>query len=108
MDWNISMVKGDTMAFGVELCSDTNDTPFTDAVEMEFNVKSSYDHNDMVFQLTNGDGITSLGDGQYIVRCAPEKTADVDAGDYYYDFSVMANGDVFTFLRGVLMIEEEV
>ena len=109
MDWNISMVKGDTLSFGVVLCADLDDTPFTDTLESaSFSVKSSYDHTQMIFQKTLNDGFTPVGDGEYILRVAPEDTENVDAGDYYYDFEIGANGDRFTFLRGMLTIKESV
>lgn len=108
MDWNISMVKGDTMSFGVELV-DENDAPFTEALESAaFSVKSSYDHTQMVLQKTLGDGFTQVDTGAYVLRVAPEDTANVDAGDYYYDFEIGCNGDRFTFMRGMLSIKESV
>ena len=100
-DQNISMVKGDTLSFGLEI------EGLTDLDSAYFTCKKDLDESP-VFQKSIGNGITKLTDGQYIVRIAPEDTNDIEAGKYFYDLQISANSDVFTILRGVLDILQDV
>ncbi len=103
MECNMSMVRGDTLSFGIEIedFDQDLDTVF-------FSCKSNYDDSAYVFQKSLGDGITKVETGKYIVRVAPEDTKDVSVGKYYYDLEIGANSDIFTVLRGVLDIEYDV
>ena len=103
MDSNLIMTKGDTMSFGLQFINQP-----VELSEAFFSVKRNYDDADYVFQKTLGNGISKISDNQYEVRVAPEDTDDLDAGYYYYDFQVGANGDKFTFLRGMLTLLPEV
>jgi hypothetical protein len=105
-DRYITMVKGDTLAFGVELI-DQFEQPI-DIDDAVFVAKKNYTDADAVFEKTLGDGIEKISDGVYTVRVAPEDTADNEAGRYYYGFRVMLNGDVFTIMRGIIELEPEV
>lgn len=105
-DKYITMVKGDTLAFGVEI-EDENGSPvnITDAV---FIAKKTYNALASVFEVSLGDGITKIADGVYSVRVAPEDTADNEPGRYFYQFKVMKNTDVYTIMRGIIELEPEV
>ena len=105
-DKYITMVKGDTLAFGVEI-EDENGSPvnITDAV---FIAKKTYNALTSVFEVSLGDGITKIADGVYSVRVAPEDTADNEPGRYFYQFKVMKNTDVYTIMRGIIELEPEV
>lgn len=105
-DRYITMVKGDTLAFGVELI-DQFEQPI-DIDDAVFVAKKNYTDAEAVFEKTLGDGIEKISDGVYSVRVAPEDTADNEAGRYYYGFRVMLNGDVFTIMRGIIELEPEV
>lgn len=108
MDCNLSMVRGDTMTFGVEL-EDENGALFTQDLESAyFTCKTSYDADDAVFQKDLTYGITKVATGQYVVRVAPQDTENIEAGQYYYDFEIGVNSDIFTVLKGVLTIENDV
>lgn len=105
-DKYITMVKGDTLSFGVELADETGaPVDITDAV---FVARKTYNATASVFEKTLGNGITKVDDGIYSVRVAPEDTADNDAGRYYYQFKVMKNDDVYTIMRGIIELEPEV
>lgn len=105
-DKYITMVKGDTLSFGVVLEDDTGSpVNITGAV---FVARKSYSATTSVFEKTLGNGITKVEDGIYSVRVAPEDTADNDAGRYYYQFKVMKNSDVYTIMRGIIELEPEV
>ena len=105
-DKYITMVKGDTLSFGIELADETGaPVDITDAV---FVARKTYNATARVFEKTLGNGITKVDDGIYSVRVAPEDTADNDAGRYYYQFKVMKNSDVYTIMRGIIELEPEV
>lgn len=103
MEQNITMVRGDTLSFGMEF--EDLDQDLTSAY---FSVKKSYSDSSYTLQKSLGSGITKVETGKYRVRVAPSDTANVDAGNYFYDLQVSANSDVFTILRGMLTILPEV
>ena len=101
-DRYIRMPKGDTLSFGLEfegLDQDLDTAYFT--CRRNFTEAA-------VFQKSLGNGITKQEAGKYVVRVAPEDTKDLEAGKYYYDHEIGANGDVFTILKGVLELERDV
>lgn len=101
---NITMIKGDTLAFGIEI--DGLDGQDLDSAF--FTCKEIPTSSDYIFKKSLGEGITNNGDGTYSVRVAPEDTADVTAGDYYYDLQIGVNGDVYTLMLGLLTILQDV
>lgn len=111
-DQNISMVRGDTLAFGIELYEEGNGEELElfaqDLDSAYFTCKQNYTDALNAFQKSLGNGITKLDDGQYVVRIAPEDTANMEAGKYFYDFQISVNDDVFTILKGVLELEHDV
>lgn len=96
-DENITLVRGDTLSFGIVLYGDvqTLDSAF-------FTVKKDYNDTSNVFQKSIGSGISESLDGEYVVRVAPEDTIDLELGRYYYDVQVVSGQDNFTILRGIL------
>lgn len=105
-DTYITMVKGDTLAFGVEF-EDQSGNPI-DIDTAFFTCKKNYNDDSNTFQKSLGNGITRADVGQYRVKVAPSDTISKEAGKYFYDFQVSKNGDVFTFMRGVLELEQDV
>ena len=103
MEQSISMVRGDTLSFGIQM-----DGLEQDLDSMFFSCKENYDDLDYIFQKSIGDGIEKVSTGVYTVRVAPEDTQDITAGQYYYDLQVSVNGDVFTLLKGILEVEWDV
>lgn len=101
-DQNISMIRGDTFAFGVEI--EGLDQNLSSAY---FTCRKSFD-GEIVFQKSLSHGISKVTTGQYRVRVAPEDTKQVEAGQYYYDLEIGANSDIFTILKGTLTIEHDV
>lgn len=95
-DENITLVRGDTLSFGLVMYGDvqTLDRAY-------FTVKKDYDASP-VFQKTMGNGISLIDTGEYSVRVSPEDTQDLAVGRYYYDVQVGNGEDDFTILRGIL------
>lgn len=103
MDKNLSMVRGDTLSFGMEISG------IDQALDsVYFTCKSSYSATDPAFMKSLGDGISIVEPGKYRVRVAPEDTYNLESGVYYYDLQIGINGDVFTIMRGALELEPDV
>lgn len=110
INYNISMVKGDTMSFGFELQGLEGESPES----INFACKEQIDDGSYIFNkdLDNGIELRSY-DAEtdiltVVVRVAPSDTADVDIGQYFYDLSIFINDDVITLMRGKLTIVWEV
>lgn len=102
MEKNISMIRGNTVAFGMEFLDLDQDLD-----SAYFTVKPSYD-GEIVFQKSLGDGIEKVETGKYRLRIAPEDTEEVTPGMYYYDLVIGVNSDVYTIITGILDIAYEV
>lgn len=102
-DYKIDMIRGDTLAFGVEIegLNKSVDTAF-------FTCRKNYEDENPVFQKSLLDGISEVETGKYRVRVAPEDTENLEEGLYYYDLEIGVNSDVFTILKGTLKIEHDV
>lgn len=102
-DEYITMVRGDTLSFGMEISGldDDLDTAY-------MTCKKTLADERVVFKKSLGNGISKIGDGQYAVRVAPEDTMDLESGKYFYDLQIGVNGDIFTVKKGVLEIEDDV
>lgn len=96
---NISIVRGDTLAFDVEI-----DGLEGDLASAYFSVKANYNDVNYVFQKSIGNGITRQESGAYTVRIAPSDTQNLELGQYYYDLQLGIENDVFTILKGIFDI----
>ena len=101
-DTNITMTKGDTLAFGFEY--DGTEQDLDTAI---FAIKTVDGSGGFLAISTLGDGIEKKATGAYIVRLAPEKTAGESTGHYPYAFQVGLNDDVFTILQGTITLEAD-
>ena len=102
---NITMVRGDTLSFNVEVTDANGDLIEVDSAYFTCKKISTDDSN--VFKKALGAGITQDEDGM-TVRVAPEDTRNVNAGQYFYDMQIGVGEDIFTILKGVLEIEQDV
>lgn len=106
MDYeNITMIKGDTLSFDVEVF-DQSDAPLTVDTAF-FTCKKDINGITKAFQKSLGDGITYDGD-LLVVRVAPSDTAYLEAGRYFYDLQLGVGSDIYTPMIGVLTIEQDV
>lgn len=98
-DTDFVMVRGDTLAFGVEIegLGQDLDTCY-------FSCKTDPSDTSYVFQKSLDDGITVVEQGKYRVRVAPDDTENLNTGKYFYDLEIGINGDIYTVLRGKLEI----
>lgn len=74
-DTKLSMVKGDTLAFGVEI-----EGLDQDLATAYFSCKNDPNDDKYVFQKKLNDGISKVETGKYRVRVAPADTASLAAG----------------------------
>ena len=96
--YNIQMVKGDTESFGFEIEGvDSLDAAY-------FSCKQNSQDTEYLFQKGLGYGIAQDENNRFAVRIAPADTQNLEPGQYWYDFEIQKNGDVFTIFRGVLNI----
>lgn len=102
---NITMVRGDTLSFNVEVTDGNGEIIEVDSAHFTCKKISTDDSN--VFRKALGDGISQNEDGM-TVRVAPEDTRNVNAGQYFYDMQIGVGEDIFTILKGVLEIEQDV
>lgn len=102
---NITMVKGDTLAFNVEVFDENGDAITVDSAYLT--CKKMPTKPDYVFQKSLGNGI-SQEDMLMTVRVDPEDTKDADAGEYFYDFQIGVDDDIYTIMIGTLSLEQDV
>lgn len=100
-DYQIKMVRGDTLSFG--LIFDGLDQDLDSAF---FTVKK--DEDGFIFQKKLGSGITKQSDGKYVVRVEPADTRNLEPDYYSFDTEISANGDVFTIMKGILILEQDI
>lgn len=107
-DKYIRMSRGDTLSFGIQVF-DEEGAPFGQDLERaSFTCKSNRSDARFLFQKSLSDGISKMGPGSYTVRVAPGDTANAKPGKYFYDLEIGCNGDVFTVMRGVLELMQDV
>jgi len=106
---NIRAEKGDTMSCGL-IIEDLGQ----DNLEIEFNCRASLnDDSELLFSCTLEDGISLVEyDAEkdirkYAIRVSPEKTKDLQSGTYYYSEKIKVNNDVFTVMKGRIVLEQD-
>ena len=102
---NITMIRGDTLAFNVEITDNYGEPIQVDSAY--FTCKKDIYSNITTFQKTLENGIEQ-DDGLLIVRIDPNDTKEVIAGKYFYDFQVNIGDDTYTLQIGVLAIDQDV
>lgn len=105
-DENITMVIGDTLSFNVFVSDREGNPVMVDSAA--FTCKKVVNDATGIFQKDLEDGITQDDTGMITVRVAPEDTASLYAGLYFYDMEIGVDDDIFTLLRGVLTLEQDI
>lgn len=102
---NITMVKGDTLSFNVQIFNE-NGQPLT--VDSAFlTCKKDPAGDEYVFQKSLNAGILQEN-GLLTVRVSPEDTENADAGQYRYQMRIGVDGDNFTLMIGTLTLEQNI
>lgn len=106
---NFEVIKGDTLSFGVEIAFD--DTPPKDLDSVFFTVKRNPDDVNL-FSKSLSDEIQKYKQVDnklyYRVRVEPDDTKELEAGFYYYDLEIRVDDDVFTILKGLFIVEDDI
>jgi hypothetical protein len=102
---NITMVRGDTLAFNCEVFDEDGNPITVDSAY--FTCKKDISLSEMTFQKSLGHGI-SQEDNIITVRVAPADTKEVDEGNYFYDFQIGVGNDIFTIMIGMLTLMQDV
>lgn len=102
---NITMVKGDTLAFNVEVFDEAGQPITVDSAFMT--CKEIPTDDNYIFQKSLLHGITQ-DDGIMVVRVAPNDTKEVDAGEYFYDLQIGVGQDIYTIMIGTLSLTQNV
>lgn len=106
---DIRHVRGDTLChnmFVTGLGQDVDSVYFTCRDSLN-------DDSEVLIEKSLNAGITYMYYDEetdtrtYVVRISPQDTKDLQAGTYYYDEQVSVNGDVFTYMRGKFIIEND-
>ena len=106
---DIRHVKGDTFssALVIEDLEQDLDTAY-------FTCRDSLnDNSEVLFVKSLDDGITKVEyDAEndirkYAIRVAPEDTANLQSGTYYYDLELGVNSDIFTIMKGRFIVEQD-
>ena len=101
MEYKLTMTKGDTLAFGFEVEGITDD--LDTAVFAAW--ANPNEEDTLLFSKDLEDGVSKVSTGKYRVRVDPDDTADAEPATYHYKLTIGLNDDVFTILKGRLVIE---
>lgn len=104
-DKNITMTRGDTLSFNIFVTDPNGNAVTVDSAYFTCKKLSTDETN--VFKKSIGAGIYQ-DEECLTVRVAPNDTKNVDAGRYFYDCQIGVDDDVFTILKGILTIEQDV
>lgn len=106
----ITMIKGDTMAFNFQVQGLDGLVPSN----IFFTCREKPESENYYFQRSIGNGVNQVSyDAEtdtvtYSVRVRPDETADLTAGRYYYDLQMNVDQDILTLMKGRINIEWEV
>lgn len=104
---DLEYTRGDTFKARVTIKNVSRD----DVTGLTFSAKHTTDDTDYVFQETiDTGGFTpvdeTVTDADYVMRIAPERTQDVDTGEYVYDLEFRLGDDVYTLMAGKLTLAD--
>ena len=106
----ITMVKGDTLAFNFQVQGLDGATP----ASIYFTCREKPESENYYFQRSLSNGITLIDrdaesdTNTYSVRVRPEETEELSAGRYFYDLQMTVENDVLTLMKGRINIEWDV
>ena len=104
----IELIRGDSLSLKFKRLDAQGQAITTEADEVYFTVKKSYNDTDFILQKTLSD-MTFDNDGTYHISILPEDTEDLMYGKYVYDLEVLVGTDYKkTIAIGDFIIKEEV
>ena len=106
----ISMIKGDTLAFNFQLQGLGGETP----TSLYFTCREKPESQNYYFQRALNSGINLISYDNtkdiatYSIRVLPSQTESLSVGRYYYDLQLTVNEDVITLMKGRINLDWDV
>ena len=98
----ISLVRGDTLKVRIEILNDGEIYTPQNGDTLRFAMKKDYSSSRVLIN-------KSIPTDTLILHLKPEDTKKLAFGEYVYDIEItFANGDVDTFISGILNLKSEV
>lgn len=106
---DISIVRGDTLAFNFEAEIKQNEeyTPVTALTSAYFTVRQEI-NGVIALQKSLNNGISKVKNGVFAVRVAPADTYNLNVGSYYYDLEITVGSDTYTILNGMFELAQDI
>lgn len=104
---NIDMIRGDTVNIQFEIESDTVLDLSSNDFQITFSLKQAATDTTYVFQ-KHKTAVTEISENNFILRIAPEDTAELIAGFYYYDLELKIGDDTYTIALGIFQIIRDI
>ena len=101
------MIRGDTVNIQFEVESDTVLDLTSNDFQVTFSLKQAATDTEYVFQ-KHKTAVTQISENNFILRIAPEDTAELIAGYYYYDLELKIGDDVYTIALGTFQIIRDI
>lgn len=98
----ITLVRGDTLTAKVNIQCDGEAYELREGDSVRFALKKSYNSKEEIIR-------KAIPADTMLLTLDPEDTAQLDGGVYVYDIELTyANGDIDTFIRGNLVLLQDV
>lgn len=107
--YNVTMYQGAT--FDLSLTWNVNSSPVNlTGYTSRMQVRSSFDSDTAILNLTSGSGITLGGTtGTILINATAATTAGVATGQYVYDLELVSGGSAVTrLIQGTFIVDPEV
>lgn len=104
---NIDMIRGDTVNIQFEVESDTVLDLSSDDFDVTFSLKQAATDTAYVFQ-KHKSAVTEISENNFVLRIAPEDTAERIPGFYYYDIQLNIGDNVYTIALGIFQIIRDI
>ena len=104
---NIDMIRGDTVNIQFEIESDTVLDLSSNDFQITFSLKQAATDTTYVFQ-KHKTAVTEISENNFVLRIAPEDTAELIAGFYYYDLELKIGDDTYTIALGIFQIIRDI
>lgn len=104
---NIDMIRGDTVNIQFEIESDTVLDLTSNDFQITFSLKQAATDTEYVFQKHKA-AVTQISENNFVLRIAPEDTAELIAGYYFYDLELTIGDDIYTIALGMFQIIRDI
>lgn len=106
-DMNIDMIRGDTVNIQFEIESDTVLDLSSDDFDVTFSLKQAATDTTYVFQ-KHKSAVTEISENNFVLRIAPDDTAELIPGYYFYDLQLGIGDDIYTIALGMFQIIRDI